>query len=102
MRIRVPVMIQDPRLSGHKYLKRIVERPYVDDDFFLDGPVSKRVAIRKLDPATGTPRPGVRFLPPSGGRTLGRYQIADEKMARFPNVEPGPATSRDTRQLPAA
>lgn len=72
MKIRVPVKIQDPKLSGHPNIKRIVERPYVGEDFFLDGSVSKRVAIHDLDPATGERQPGVRFSPPSVGRKLGR------------------------------
>jgi hypothetical protein len=79
MKIRLPIMIQDPKLSGHPDLKRIVERPYVDEDAFTDGPACKRVAIQDLDPATGKPQPGVPFTPPPGGRKLGRYQIADEK-----------------------
>ncbi len=79
MKIRVPVMIQDPKLSGHPALKRIVERPYVNEDVFLDGPACGRVVVRDLDPATGKPRPGVPFVPSTGGRKLGHYQIADEK-----------------------
>jgi hypothetical protein len=72
-------MIQDPKLSGHPDLKRIVERPYVDEDIFTDGPACRRVAVSDLDPPTGDLRPGVPFTPPPGGRKLGRYQIADEK-----------------------
>ncbi len=79
MRIRVPVMIQDPTLSGYKHLKRIVERPYLKEDAFFDGPACIRLEVHDLDPATGRERPGVPFIPPSGGRKLGRYQIADEK-----------------------
>ena len=78
MRIRVPVMIQDPTLSGYKDLKRIVERPYLDEDF-SDGPACRRVAVQDLDPATGKKRPKVPFMPPSGDRKLGRYQVANEK-----------------------
>jgi hypothetical protein len=79
MRIRLPIMIQDPKLSGHPDLKRIVERPYIKDDAFTDGPACARVAVRDLAPITGQPQPGVPFLPPSGDRKLGRYQIANEK-----------------------
>jgi len=78
MKIRLPIMIQDPKLSGHPDLKRIVERPYVDEEAFTDGPACARVAVRDVDPATGAPQPGVPFTPPSG-RKLGRYRIADEK-----------------------
>lgn len=79
MKIRLPIMIQDPTLSGYPDLKRIVERPYVNEDAFSDGPACPRMAVRDLDPATGQPRPGVPFTPSPGGRKLGRYQIADEK-----------------------
>jgi len=79
MRIRVPVMIQDPKLSGYPDLKRIVERPYLVEDSFLDGPACGRVAVRDIDLSTGQQQPGVPFIPPSGGRKLGRYQLAAEK-----------------------
>ena len=79
MKIRVPIMIQDPKLSGYKHLKRIVERPYLKEDAFFEGPACSRVTVRDIDPATGQVRPGVPFVPPSGGRKLGRYPIADEE-----------------------
>lgn len=79
MRIRLPIMIQDPKLSGYPQLKRIVERPYVHEDSFADGPACPRVAVVDRDPATGAARPGVPFEPPKTGRTLWRYAIADEK-----------------------
>jgi hypothetical protein len=79
MKARVPMMIQDPKLSGYKHLKRIVERPYLQEDVFLDGPACSRLAVRDLDPATGQARRGVPFVPPSGSRKLGRYPIADEE-----------------------
>ena len=78
MRIRVPVMIQDPRLSGYPHLDRIVERPYLTEDSFLDGPACGRVAVHDIDLSTGQQQPGVPFIPPSGGK-LGRYQLAAEK-----------------------
>ncbi len=77
MKIRVPVMIQDPKLSGYKHLKRIVERPYLKEDAFFDGPACSRVEVHDLDPATGKERPRVPLIPPSGSRKLNRYQIAN-------------------------
>ena len=70
MRIRVPIMIQDPKLTKLEGLERIKERPYVDEDFFLDGPVSRRLAILDFDPKTGK-LDGVPFQPPTGGRRCG-------------------------------
>ena len=71
MKIRLPIMIQDPKLSGHPDLKRIVERPYVDEDIFTDGPACKRVAVHDLDPATGrsaagSPLPAASRRPQAG------------------------------------
>jgi len=79
MKIRAPLMIQDPILSGYKHLKRIVERPYLEEDDFSGGPACNRVVVRDRDPATGKELPGVPFTPPPGGRKLGRYLIANEK-----------------------
>jgi hypothetical protein len=77
MRIQVPVMIQDPKLSEIDGLERIKEQHTVDEGFFLDGPVSWRVAILDLDPETGKLGPGVPLRPPTGNQTLWRYVLAD-------------------------
>jgi hypothetical protein len=72
------MMIQDPKLSKLEGLERIKEKHNVEEDFFLDGPVSRRVAILDLDPKTGRLEPGVPFRPPTGGQKLWRYVLADE------------------------
>lgn len=77
MKIKIPVMVQDPKLSGRMNLTRLFDTNYVDEDFFLDGPVVRRVAVLDFDSETGKRRPGVPFRLPSG-RRLGRYQISDE------------------------
>jgi hypothetical protein len=78
VKIRVPMMIQDPKLSKLEGLERIREKHSVDEGFFLDGPVSRRVAILDLDPKTGRLESGIPFRPPAGGQTLWRYALADE------------------------
>ncbi len=78
MKIQIPMMIQDPKLSKLEGLERIREKHNVEEDFFLDGPVSRRVAILDLDPKTGKLEPGVPFRPPRGRQTLWRYALADE------------------------
>jgi hypothetical protein len=78
VRIEVPMMIQDPKLSKLEGLERIKEGHRVEEDFFLDGPVSRRVAILDLDPKTGKLEPGVPFRPPTGRQKLWRYVLADE------------------------
>jgi len=52
MRVRLP-MVQDPLTSRYKAM-RLVEEFFADEeDFFLDGPVAKRVAVLDFDPETG-------------------------------------------------
>ena len=69
-------MLDDPqssKLSGLDDFEEFITR---EEDFFLDGPVSRRVAVLDFDPATGEILPGARldilccsllycFLPPS-------------------------------------
>jgi hypothetical protein len=46
-----------------------------DEEFFLDGPATKRVAILDFNPETGELTPGVRFLPPTGRQKIGWYDV---------------------------
>lgn len=58
---------------------RPVERFGFDtDEVFLDGPVSRRLAVLDLDPKTGRLRRGARFRP-SVGKTPGTYDVASEQ-----------------------
>ena len=77
MKIRVPLMIQDPKITKYRGFTRIIERPYIDEDFFLDGPVSRRVAVLDFDPDTDALSSAVPFRPPQGSQTLWRYKIAN-------------------------
>ena len=79
MKVRVPIMIQDPMTSQYKEMKLVEHFDIVDEDFFLEGPVTKRVAVLDFDPKSGTRLPGAHFLPPPPGRKLGRYDVADEE-----------------------
>jgi hypothetical protein len=78
MKVRVPVMIQDPVIADFKGMKLTEGFDIEDEDVFLDGPVSRRVAVLDIDAETGALRPGAPFQPPAAGRLLGRYRIADE------------------------
>jgi len=78
MKIRVPIMIQDEFTSEYKGM-RLVEWTTIDgEQFLLDGPVTKRIAVLDFDPATGRLLPGAVFLPPQGDRDYGEYHIADQ------------------------
>ena len=54
METLVPMMVQDPLLSGETQIRRLTEGFVVkSEDFFLDGPVCRRVAVLDFDPTTG-------------------------------------------------
>lgn len=77
MRVRVPLMIQDPLTSRYKGM-RLVEEFFADQEpFYLDGPVTERLAVLDFDPDTGKLLPGATFMPPNSRRKLGRYKIPE-------------------------
>lgn len=79
MKIKIPLMIQDPRTSRIEGNK-LVEGFHPDREmFFLDGPISKRVAVIDFSPKTGALEPGARFVPPPSNRVLGWYETASSK-----------------------
>lgn len=78
MKVRVPMMVQDPKVAPHGD-ERIVEGFEITEEaFFLDGPVTQRIALLDFERDTGALLPAVPFRPPARGRVLGFYEIADE------------------------
>jgi hypothetical protein len=78
MKVRLETVIKDPRTARALKLKK----PYgrfepAGDEVFLDGPVSRRVAVVDFEPGTGELSPPVRFQPPTNRRKIGRYAVAD-------------------------
>ncbi|MDX1415005.1 MAG: hypothetical protein R3293_12490 [Candidatus Promineifilaceae bacterium] len=73
MKTRLPVMVQDPNTSRFKNIKFVEDSFAEGESYFLDGPVSERVAILDFDEQSGELRPGVVFSPP--GRVLAHYEI---------------------------
>jgi hypothetical protein len=78
-------MVQDPLFARYEELKPSEGFDITREEFFLDGPVTKRVAVLDFDPETGALLPGVPFRPPPPGRVLGRYEIADESDVYAPD-----------------
>ena len=78
MKVRLPVVIKDTVTSRYLDMDPFEEFFYETDDVFLDGPVTRRVAVLDFDPKDGTLSPPVPFQPPGGRRTLGRYQLREE------------------------
>src|ERR1044072_2155807 len=81
MGIRLPMMLQDPRISQLDVGHLVEDWLKLDERHYLDGPVSERVAVVDLDPTTDALAAPVPYLPPSGRRTLGRYDVEKSDIA---------------------
>ena len=78
MKARLPMMLDDPQTSKYAGLDDFETFETRDEDFFLDGPVSRRVAVLDFDAATGSVLPGARFVDP-GKRKFGNYDCPAEE-----------------------
>ncbi|HEX7182584.1 MAG TPA: hypothetical protein VF756_12130 [Thermoanaerobaculia bacterium] len=74
MKVRIPIMIDDPYTS-RKGFKRDYEMVPAEEDFFLDGPVTRRVAVLDFDPQSGALQPGARYVPPKKPNGEGGYDF---------------------------
>lgn len=73
MKARIPLMIQDPMTSRMEGLKPTEGFHPDREGFFLDGPVSKQIAVLDFDPHTSALSPGARYRAPEPGRVMGSY-----------------------------
>lgn len=73
MKVRVPYIIQDPLTSKFKGVKPTESIDVEEEDFFLDGPVARRVAVLDFDETTGELLPGTKFEAPAPDRKLGQF-----------------------------
>ena len=76
MKIKVPIFDEDFWWSEKEKVGTI-NHFYLEGEEFLDGPVTRRIAVLDFDPDTGALFPGARFKPPAAGRVLGEYEIAE-------------------------
>jgi hypothetical protein len=84
MKVRVPLMIMDPAGSQLGIDRLVEDWTGIEEDHYLDGPVTPRVAVVDLDPDTERNVPGATFRPPAGDRKLGAYAV-DRKDFYSPN-----------------
>lgn len=70
-------MVADPGTDSPPGGKLLDADRYFTAEPFLDGPVSRRVAVIDFDPDTGAVLQGARFVPPGEHSKFGRYHIAD-------------------------
>ena len=71
MRVELPYLVQDQLTSARKGMRAIESFRYEGDEYFLDGPVSRRIAILDFDETDGSLRDSVQFQPPDNRRKLG-------------------------------
>jgi hypothetical protein len=74
MKIRIPVIVKDPEVSGYKDVAP-TEMIEVDEETFLDGPVSPRVAVLDFEPGSGELATAARFVAPADPEGFGSYAI---------------------------
>ena len=70
---RLQMMIQDPDLAETAIGRLVEDWLGLEQEHFLDGPITPRLAIVDLDPDNEELQPPVPFDPPERGRPLGRY-----------------------------
>jgi hypothetical protein len=73
VRVRVPVIVKDPEVTVFKQIP-LTEPNEVEEDVFLDGPISSRVAILDFDPETGVLLPGI-VLERNPAAEQGTYRV---------------------------
>jgi hypothetical protein len=82
MKVSVPVLVKDPEVANWKGVPLVENFTIAMEDRFLDGPVTRRVAVLDFDDTTGGLRRGAKFLQPKQGRKIGRYDVPTGSRAR--------------------
>ncbi len=90
MKVRIPVIVKDPETSQDKDITP-TEQIVVEEDVFLDGPVSPRVALLDFDATSGRLLPGVRVVPVIEREREGSYAIDRPVRPGDMQVSPGAA-----------
>lgn len=73
MKTRLPILVQDQFISRGKGIPLVEGFDADKEDFFLDGPVTKQLAVIDFDPTSGVALSGAKFVPPEKGKVLGKY-----------------------------
>ena len=72
------MMVDDPKFSESGRADPLVECHHFREDFFLDGPVSRRVVVLAFDEKTGALVPGLPYERTKPGAVLGHYKLAPD------------------------
>jgi hypothetical protein len=90
----IPMMVDDPKFSESGLADTLIERHRFQEDYFLDGPVTRRIAVLDFDEKTGALLPGVPYEQPRGRAKQGCYKLLPD------SKHPDP-TKRDFNQVSA-
>lgn len=99
MKVILPMMVQDQALAG--YSKLVEGFAVTTEPYFLDGPVTERVAILDFDEKTGellSATPFFLLSPTKASGSRGEYRIA-EKIKLFDRVDGKKVYRIDTRDF---
>jgi hypothetical protein len=79
MKVRLQMMIQDPRFAPVQGAKRRIEGYDVTNEQFSNGPATERVVVVDRDAGTGQVVAGATFLAAEGRRVLGKFDLPTPK-----------------------
>ena len=88
----IPMMVDDPKFSDSGREGTLIEGGKFKEEYFLAGPVTRRVAVLDFDENTGALLPGVPYMPPKPRAVLGHYKLE-------PDPKKPDATSRAFNQV---
>jgi hypothetical protein len=77
VKVRLLLLVQDRPVVEAKGLPATEEFTIELDEVFLDGPVTRRLAVLDVDADTNALLPGARFLPPTADEDTGRYELGE-------------------------
>ncbi len=73
MKVRIPLLVQDQTIAQQKGMHLTEDCVFDAERFFLDGPVTERLAVLDFDPKTGALAQGTRFKQADGA-----YDVDEE------------------------
>jgi hypothetical protein len=86
MKVTVPVIVKDPEVSQFKDINP-TEDVDIEEEVFLDGPISPRVAVLDFEPGDGKLATQAKFVAPVRAQDSGSYQIASPILPGAPRVD---------------
>lgn len=79
VKIRLPVMVKDPQVAKWKQVPNL-DWFTIDEEFVLDGPVSRQVAVVDFDPKSGGVVKGARFRAPQSDKKTGEFVFPQNRL----------------------